>query len=330
MGIAFTKSDRGVSTTSTYFTHDGVISDSIDIDQARSLLDFQVVTEPICRPNGEEVADIFNLVRTDTNEVLPIGKSVGREFTPMNHIELFDFLKDRILPQMPELKLETVATMYGGASSLITGNFGEEFHLPNDNSGHRTRILFSNPMGRGSLLLGFCSVRVVCQNTLMKARREVMRSADGFKIQHSTNVQYAAMSAFNSILAQVEEAKELREMQTVLANKEVSAEQVRNILNRVYPLEKYDKGSAGYTRAENTRNEVLRQFESGETAQTMDKKTAWSLFNSFTYPIFNPVKTSARTDMAEVAYSGMAGTRADKVSNIFGTVWNEVVEKQAA
>lgn len=345
MAIAMTSTDKGISTASTYFTHDGNLSEKIDFGEARSLLDFEVITEPIFRPNGvvvskdgshtyevhgEQVPDIYNLVRTDTHDILPIGKSVGREFTPVNHTEMFDFLRDKILPEMPQLVLETVATMYGGASSLITADFGDDFHLPNDQSGHRTRIIFSNPMGRGSLVLGFTNIRVVCQNTLRAARREVSQSADGFKVQHSTNVQGLVEKALDSIHKQIVDAKSLREMQTVLATTQVNSEQVKNILDAVYPLTKYDKGSTGFTRAENVRAEVMRQFEGGETAQTMNGKTAWSLFNSFTYPIFNPKKLSARVDKAELAYSGLIGTRADKVSGIFSKVWDEVVERKAA
>lgn len=345
MAIAMTKNDKGISTASSYFTHNGEIAEKIDFAEARSILDFEVVTEPIFRPtgtvvskdgkhtyevHGEQVPEIYNLVRTDTHDILPIGKSVGREFTPVNHTEMFDFLRDKILPEMPELALETVATMYGGASSLITADFGDGFRLPNDQSEHRTRIIFSNPMGRGSLVLGFTNIRVVCQNTLRAARREVMHSADGFKVHHSTNVQAIVEKALDSIHKQVVDAKSLREMQTVLATTQVNSEQVRNVLDAVYPLTKFDKGSSGYTRAENTREEVMQQFEGGETAQTMDGKTAWSLFNSFTYPIFNPKKLSARIDKAELAYSGMIGNRADKVSDIFAKVWDETVERKAA
>ena len=246
MAIALRHNDRGISTTSTAFTHDKAVRDSIDFDEARAILDFDVVREPVCRPcgeirtpdgkhvyeaKGEAIADLYNLVRTDTYDVVPVGRSVGREFTPVQHWELFDFLRDRILPEMPELSLETVATMYGGASSLITGDFGEGFRLPHDQSDHRTRIIFSNPMGRGSLILGFTSIRVICQNTLRAARREVRCSEDGFKIQHSTNAQYLVKCALESIHKQVEAAKELRERQTVLASTEVTADQVRAVLD---------------------------------------------------------------------------------------------------
>ena len=70
----------------------------------------------------------------------------------------------------------------------------------------------------------------------------------------------------------------------------------------------------------NLRTEVMRQFESGETAQTMDGKTGWSLVNSFTYPIFNPQKIGVKSDAADVDYQGMVGDRSDKVTRILTTV----------
>lgn len=324
MAIAMTENDKGISTIPhSFFNTDRAEHAEIDTGFARSLIDFEVKTEPVCRPNGQVVPDVYSLVRTDTDTVLPIGKTVGKEFTPVQHVKMFDFLVDEILPRTNgEMKLETVSTMYGGAASLVTTQVGGEFHLPNDQSGIFNRICFSNPMGKGSLLIGWTSVRIVCQNTLAKARREMCHSDFAFKIQHSTNSNYYVETALESIKAQVVEAMELRKAMTFLAEKEVSGDTVKNVLDAVYPLVGKQEGR-GLTMAKNAREEVLRQFESGETAQTMDKKTGWSLFNSFTYPIIH-AKTNSRLDGAEIEYSSMMGNRADRIADIFGKTMEAV------
>ena len=76
-------------------------------------------------------------------------------------------------------------------------------------------------------------------------------------------------------------------------------------------------------------SEVMKQFEEGETAQTIEGDTAWKLFNAFTYPIFNPTSTKMTVDAAEVAYTGAVGNRAQKVSKIFNVVYNETMRMAA-
>ena len=104
----------------------------------------------------------------------------------------------------------------------------------------------------------------------------------------------------------------------------INAEFIQRVMNELIPFnQEAEEGTIGYTKTENRRNEVIAQFESGETAQTIQGDTAWKLFNAFTYPIYNPSKTKKTVDAAEVAYTGAIGARAQKVSKIFNTIVNE-------
>ena len=90
-----------------------------------------------------------------------------------------------------------------------------------------------------------------------------------------------------------------------------------------------EEGTVGFTKTENRRAEVMAQFESGETAQTIQGDTAWKLFNAFTYPIYNPSTTRKTVDAAEVAYTGAVGARAQKVTKIFNTIVEETMRYAA-
>ena len=57
-----------------------------------------------------------------------------------------------------------------------------------------------------------------------------------------------------------------------------------------------------------------------ETAMQIAGNSLWKMFNSFTFPIFNPRRYTNSVDAMEVAYMGMIGDRGKRASEIFATV----------
>ena len=133
------------------------------------------------------------------------------------------------------------------------------------------------------------------------------------------------MNACISNLKQIQAAKDIRLRCERLAEIGVSVADFENCLDSVYPIYGLEEGSVGWTRMKKLRDAAVAEFESGHTAQTMEGKTGWSAFNSFTYPIFNPEKVSAKIDLADVQYRGMNGTKADRVSGILAKVERALV-----
>ena len=105
-----------------------------------------------------------------------------------------------------------------------------------------------------------------------------------------------------------------------LASLGVGRAALEKCLDLIYPFGKLEEGSAGYTRMLKLREEVVRQFETGETAQTMEGKTGWTLLNSFTYPVFNPEKLSEKTDLANIQYDSTMWSKAAKVRYMLNAV----------
>ena len=148
--------------------------------------------------------------------------------------------------------------------------------------------------------------------------------ADGFSIRHTKNANLYVGDALNVIYASIEKARDIRRKSEGLSRVRINKEFIRRVMDEIYPFN--NEGSeAGHTRTENVRDEVMEQFEEGETAQTIEGDTAWKLFNAFTYPIYNPTSLKKSVDIAEVAYSGAIGNRAAKVSRIFNTIYNETM-----
>lgn len=139
-------------------------------------------------------------------------------------------------------------------------------------------------------------------------------------IRHSKGCREVIGFAVNDIAAQLSAVDEMRLRCERLAEIGVSVADFEKCLDSVYPIYGLEEGSVGWTRMKKLRDAAVAEFESGHTAQTMEGKTGWSAFNSFTYPIFNPEKVSAKIDLADVQYRGMNGTKADRVSGILAKV----------
>lgn len=323
--IAMTSQDRSFSTIkgslASVFNTDGIKRDSIDPIEARSALDFEIIKKPSFDEMGRKIPGHYHLVREDTNDIIP-SAGIGEKFQPVQHYAVYDYIVNDIMPKVPEMKLETVGTLHGCGTGLVMAKMGDDFHINGDESPSQMRLIFSNPCnGLGSLIIGFTTVRLFCQNQIAAARRSAVKN-DGFAIQHTKNAGLYVGSAVKSIQCQILAAQEIKRRSEQMAHVKVNETFVKNVLDKIYPF-RFDTDTVGYTRTENLRNEVVAQFEGGETAMSIKDDTAWKVFNAFSFPIFNPPRLGSRMDMAEIAYTGAVGQRAEKVSRIFNTIYVE-------
>lgn len=309
------------------FNMDGKPRTSIDLAEARAALDFEIQKRPSYgyKPETREYIEIpnqFHLVRDTDGAFIP-SKGVGLQFQPVQHRDIFDNVVNEILPNFPEMKLETCGTLYGGGTGLMTFKVGDLFHIKGDHSPSEMRLFISNPCnGDGSLVMGFTTVRLFCRNQLAAAKRTAMR--DGYWIRHTRSAKELVGNAVEHIGLQMQAANELKARCERLAELAFDRAEFEQVLDTLYPLNKLVEGTAGYTRMVNLRNEALEQFDGGKTASEMDGTSAWTAFNAISYPVYNPQKLGSRTDLANIDYQAMAGTKAEKVRKAF-----EVVERVA-
>lgn len=320
---AMTENDICFATTkcAKAFNTDGVERTELNPIEVRKALDFTIVKKQSFDEAGREIPNQYHLVREDTNQFIPsIG--VGEKFTPVQHLSVYDYIINEIMPKVPEMHLEAVGTLHGCGTGLVMANIGGAFSVPGDESPNNTRVMFSNPCnGLGSLLLGFTTVRLFCQNQIPVACRQTKQ--DGFQIRHTKNAELYVGDALRVIYASIEKAIEIRKMSENLAKVKINRAFIDKVMDEIYPFQFTEEDSKrGYTINEKRREEVIEEFESGHTAETINGDTAWKVFNAFTYPIYNPKKFGKNTDAAQVAYTGAVGQRADKVSRIFNIIHN--------
>ena len=304
------------------FNKDGKQHDTITAEQARSILDFQIEKVPVSRKVGkgwETVPGQYCLVRKD-NDADPgvaIGLGcVGDQFeVAAQPTQVLDFFLEHIIPEVPELSIETVASVFDGATTFVNFHYGDGYEFKNDSSPQFTNILFMNPLTRGRLCLLSHTVRVVCQNTLRWARQ----TGTGFTISHTSNSNFYVKAALEAISIQLKQAAALKELSIKLDDMHITSKNIAKILDVIYPVKKTKKGEDS-TRMINIRNDVLAQFE---TDKTFKAKTAWAFLNAMTYKQEHPKMTANREPM-RIGTDNLFGGRAEAKAQMLNAVVKEM------
>lgn len=307
--------------TSPAFASDGVLRETIDIDEARTAFNFDLQLCKSYTEDGREIGGIMHLRRSDDDAIVPT-RGLGREFVPVQHHALFNYVVEELIPQLPDFTLETVGTLNGGSTSIIMGSMGSDFKIKGDRSPYANRLFIMNPNGRSSVTIGFTNVRLWCQSQLQAAISSAGRS--GFRVAHTKGAELKLDHALDEIASQMAVARALNAREERLADIPVGDGELNQMLNRLFPLNKFEEGSRGWTRMINQRQAVIEQFTTGKTAQEFEDRSALMLFQSITYPIHNPEKIGKESDIAHIALSNTEGSRAARVQRIFRQV-EEVV-----
>lgn len=329
--IALTRTDKCYSTISGSLGHtfntDGLRRDTLNVDEAATAFDFQILKKQSFDENGRKIPGHFHVIRSDNGDFIP-SSGLGKKFVPIQHKDIFDSvvheiipLANEVMPNMPKLELETVGTLHGGGTGICTVRVGEPFFVQGDSSSCYTRLVFANPCnGRGSIIIGCTIVRDRCQN-------QVPVACGGFSVHHTKNANIHLSNAMKCVVAQIEEANAIKDKILQMGETQVANDGERSFLDEmidiIHPLT-YKQGTPGYTRQTNVRSEVRTQFFGGDVAMSISGCTAWKVYNAFTYPIFNPLSMGRNMDYADIFYSGMIGGKRHLLKKIFDTVYGAI------
>lgn len=165
--------DRGISIYQySAFNTDRAVHDVISRKDAMDIVDFTIEKEQSCRPDGTPVPSQYHLIRKDRGDDIGyvIGAhGIGDQFTASQPRETVKFILDKIMPEVPGMRLETIATHRGGSDTFANFSIGDSYGIKGDTSENKTRLLYVNPLTLGSIKFLSHTIRVVCENTLALA-----------------------------------------------------------------------------------------------------------------------------------------------------------------
>jgi phage/plasmid-like protein (TIGR03299 family) len=236
-------------------------------------LDYEVNLADLTTTDGIPVTGKKAVVRTDTRDVLGV---VGSRYIPIQNADCFSFM-DAVVAD-GDLRYHTAGALRKGEVIWLLAKLPGTIRVRfSDDITEKYLLLTNSHDGSSCLRVFFTTIRVVCANTLAMANRE--GEGDGLSIRHQGNL--------------VAKVRQAREVLGIAARYFDDLEGQFDLMARHYPT--YAQVSAYYkvlvpdpedahpARAQNTRDELFRLYESGKGQDIPQiKGTTWAAFNAVT------------------------------------------------
>lgn len=309
VGFVGFKSDNDHS--NRYLAGYEVIDGPVSAAQAVEVLDFEIEKRPNFGMTNDgamrELDGSFHLARPDTDTVLV--NNVGNKFTVCNNGEFFNYINENILAVYPQLDIESVGTLYGGATTFIN-LMVNEFFVKGDDSPNVNRLMYYNPLGKGSYGCGAHSIRLWCANTLKASQAEAKANGSMFKFRHTKNAQTAINNHMMELAETFLELDKYVDVLNDLAGVDMNTSDVDAFLESLYPT------VSGTKKAETTnlnKQEKVREvYEGVQDGMTHGiSRSAYAMLNAVTWVIDHPEKLRKGQDIASNTWDGLVGLKAD-------------------
>lgn len=280
----------------------------VTVQQAIETVNFPIAKEQLFRSDGKPVDGAFCLVRADHNTV--VAPTVGDRFCVVPNADIVRYVDEMLLSVYPDLKIESVGTLFGGSTTFLN-LVVESFHVKGDRSETLCRLMYFNPLGRGSHQVCCHGVRVVCNNTLRMAEAQGAASQTLTKIRHTASAAHKINAAMDSLAEIKLGLKKHIEALDWMALQPVTAEYVTRYMEHLFPT-KADASKAGETRLENKREALLQLFENDSTFEGAVNRSRYALLQATTNYVDSQMGANRKsTDEASRRWDGIVGVRAD-------------------
>lgn len=282
----------------------------IDVWAKAAGLDWDIQMLPVHYFIGDQpllMPDRFVLARSDTRKALSV---VSDEYTPVQPREILEFYKELVLKR--QYTLETAGALDGGrkiwalARTGLVANVGGN---PADTLGAFVLLATSCDKSLATTVT-FTSVRVVCQNTLNFAVKDMKsESRRSIKVNHSQRLNVDAIHAELGLMdASWESFKQkLTPMANVKLNSTAARDFFLNLL--LTPKEKEDGRFSDKKSREITLLLSLFNSAPGQDIATA-KGTLWGAVNAVTY--FVDHVRSGATERMDSAWFGTGSSLKEK------------------
>ena len=291
------------------------VDGAMTAEQALKLggLDYTVERRPmfITAPDNGlvEVPGHFSNVRTDTNQPLGVVKS---RYTIVQNKDAFGFF-DSIIEQ-GEAIFETAGALGRGERIFVTAKLPEDM-LVHGEKVEKYIILTNSHDGTSTVIAGFSSIRVVCNNTLQAALKGLDNRVS---ISHTALVDSKLRQASKVMGIASKYMDEVNKIFESMSNKKLSDIELRNYLETVMKNDRQatkEEEKEISSRMKNTTDEIY-SFALSHPTQTTEAayRTLWGAYNAISGN-FNYLKNygTAEQKMKDMSY----GTAAEKINKAF-------------
>jgi len=285
---------------------------AVTYQEAMEVLNFPMEKRQLWRlfpSERRELAQAWEIVRTDTGDALV--PFVGSKFQVIGNEKLLEHVNDTVLKEFPQLQIESVGTLWRGATTFVNLKVND-IQIPGDDSQTLNRIMWWNPLGKGSYRTCAHNVRVVCANTLAAAAGSGQETHT--KIAHTKSGGVKIAAALDTLARHFLELEALGTTLKELATARMTEGEPEGFLKRYLPipgtLEKDDPIAAEGTSQFKARKLIMNRFcryDNGMLSEVAGSR--YGMLQAVTYEADHEKLTPAK-DRGMVIWDGITGNRA--------------------
>lgn len=229
-------------------------------------LNWEVEPTPIYLPDGTEIKNYKANKRSSDGSVLGI---VTDRYKVVQNSEAFDFT-DNLIGE--NCQYETAGSLNGGRRVFLLAKMPTTKIIGED---YEPYLCFTNAHdGTGAIKVCMTPIRVVCQNTLNLALSGAKRT---WSTKHIGDLASKLKEAENTLFMANTYMEELATTAEQLANTKVTDDEVRTILDTLYPI-KEDDSDRKKRNAEEAKNQFMACMLAPDILQY--KNTAYGVINA--------------------------------------------------
>jgi phage/plasmid-like protein (TIGR03299 family) len=253
----------------------------------------------------------FATYRTDNDDVLGI---VGSRYEVVQNKDAFGFF-DAIIDK-GEAIFETAGALGKGERIFVTAKLPDDM-LVNGEACNKYIILTNSHNGSSSIIAGFTTVRIVCNNTLQAALRDINNKVS---IQHRTNAKEKLAEAYKVMNIASRYMNEVSDIFNKMSDTAIDEEGLMRYITKVMNPNEPHKIQTEQDEIISTRfkNQIQSIYNFAVTHPTQTtpaaKGTVWGAYNSIS-GYFNYIKKYKNNE--QKFDSQLFGTASNKISKAF-------------
>lgn len=170
--------------------------------QVAAGLDWDVLLECNCKPNGDIIEGSFFIERQSDGAVL--GKCVTEKYLPVQNSQLFDFFRPYV--EDGRLYIHTAGSLFNGRKVWVMASPMKGFTLDGNDEVKNNVIFTLDHTGLAANSMILSPVRVVCNNTMQLAiRQQTDEVRHNHKVVFDPSMMDEALNYFNAAFDEYEE-----------------------------------------------------------------------------------------------------------------------------
>lgn len=245
-------------------------------------LDWDVIKQPLYAGHGRSRRRVWRqyaVVPADCWEIAncPVFGIVGKEYVPLQNSEAFTFF-DPVIKE-GKATYETAGALGKGERVWILVKMTDDMEINGCDAVQKYLLLFNSHDGHNCVQLKFTPIRVVCQNTLLRA----LSSGNAVHVAHTRKIAQHLDDAKVLLGLIADEFNSIEQTFQQMATIPMRELEAVHYLSDVFPLPTDPKDEAGRNRIHRLRDTALYFFDQGRGNREVGiGGTLWAAYNGVT------------------------------------------------